>query len=95
MSLQSVVSEIQRNDSFCITSHMSPEGDAVGSSLALAMGLRSIGKNARVILRDPLPERLSFLSDPKLVSIQKRLTVPVEILMVLDCGDLQLTGFFG
>lgn len=44
-----------------ITCHVSPDGDAVGSTLALCRVLRSIGKDAHVITPDQLPRSLSFV----------------------------------
>lgn len=45
----------------CIVSHPRPDGDAAGSSLALAAFLRSMGKSPEVLLPDPLPANLAFL----------------------------------
>lgn len=45
----------------CIVSHPRPDGDAAGSSLALAAYLRAMGKAPEVLLPDPLPANLLFL----------------------------------
>jgi phosphoesterase RecJ-like protein len=45
----------------CIVSHPRPDGDAAGSSLAMASYLRSLGKPAAVLLPDALPANLGFL----------------------------------
>ena len=45
----------------CIVSHPRPDGDAAGSSLALAAYLRAAGKAPEVLLPDPLPANLLFL----------------------------------
>lgn len=44
-----------------ITAHINPDGDAVGSSLALAAYLKSEGKGAEVVIDDKLPRNISFL----------------------------------
>ena len=44
-----------------ITAHVNPDGDAVGSTLALAAFLRSKGKTATVMIDDKRPKNLSFL----------------------------------
>jgi bifunctional oligoribonuclease and PAP phosphatase NrnA len=66
--LQQVVQEIEKRKSFVVTSHARPDGDAVGSSLAMAQILRGLGKQAEVVLADsvpvlyqPLPYALSVL----------------------------------
>ncbi len=44
-----------------ITCHLSPDGDAVGSTLALCRVLRAMGKNASVITPDMVPRSLHFV----------------------------------
>lgn len=56
-----VISFLKSNDDFLIATHISPEGDALGSAIALAMALGSMGKKAAVYDRDPVPEFYSFL----------------------------------
>ena len=52
---------IEKCRSFVILAHKNPDGDAVGSSMALCLYLRSLGKNARVVLPNRFPEFLSWL----------------------------------
>ena len=44
-----------------ITCHLSPDGDALGSTLALCRVLRKMGKDAHVVYPDQLPRSLQFL----------------------------------
>ncbi len=46
-----------------ITCHKKPDGDAIGSSLALCLALRNMGKNAIVIIPDQLPQSLAFATE--------------------------------
>jgi phosphoesterase RecJ-like protein len=94
MSLQAVVSEIDRHASFIVTSHVAPEGDAVGSAMALALALKALGKSAEVALRDPVPRQLAFLPSRGLVYRKERIVDPADALIAVDCGDLHRTGFF-
>ena len=50
--------------SFVLTSHMRPDCDAIGSELALALALRSLGKEARIVNGDTVPPHIAFI-DPK------------------------------
>lgn len=52
---------LKGSDGYLIYTHANPDGDTLGSSLALAMGLRQIGKQASVFSVDGIPEKLSFL----------------------------------
>ncbi len=52
-----------------ITTHMSPDGDALGSSLGLANALYAMGKDAKVIVPDHPSQQLSFLPNFKYIEI--------------------------
>lgn len=90
-TIQKIVEEIRNNRSFLLTSHEGPDGDAVGSSLALASMLRKIGKDVYVHLRDPVPELYNFLPGVDTVSA----TIPdrdFDVAFVLDIGELRRAG---
>ena len=78
-----------------VTSHMRPDGDAVGSSLALAWALRELGIDARVVHRDRPP--LQFADFPGIADVEVGDTVPagIDAAVVLECGDLARTGLTG
>jgi phosphoesterase RecJ-like protein len=52
---------IDRHDSFVISSHINPDGDAIGSELGLARFLRQIGKRAVIVNSTDTPDVLRFL----------------------------------
>jgi phosphoesterase RecJ-like protein len=54
---------VSEASSFVLTSHMRPDCDAVGSELALALALRSLGKTVRIINGDAVPPHIAFI-DP-------------------------------
>jgi len=56
-------------DTVVLTTHINPDGDAIGSEYALAAFLGTLGKATRIINQDPTPEVLRFIEDP---------AVPVE-----------------
>lgn len=51
------------HESFVVTTHMNPDGDALGSQIALARYLVSLGKRVRLINGDPTPELLRFVTE--------------------------------
>jgi len=53
-----VADAIRQRQRFVVTSHARPDGDAVGSSLAMAYALRQLGKDVRVVGRDAPPPPL-------------------------------------
>ena len=57
---------VGRHRRFLITTHMNPDGDAIGSQLGLAEFLRSLGREVWLVGQDATPEGLTFLEDDKL-----------------------------
>jgi bifunctional oligoribonuclease and PAP phosphatase NrnA len=56
---------IETNDRFLVTTHVRPDGDALGSEVGMAGLLRQKGKDVRVVNASPTPPRYDFL-DPEL-----------------------------
>ena len=54
---------LKNNNNFAIFTHVVPDGDAIGSCIALYLALKQIGKNVKVIFDKEIPERLKFLLD--------------------------------
>src|SRR5512135_2026187 len=85
--IESINREIAESRTFLVTTHESPDGDAVGSTLALAGYLRKLGKEVTVYYRDPLPDIYTFLPFSDLVQN----SIPAgqyEVCFVLDVGEL-------
>jgi bifunctional oligoribonuclease and PAP phosphatase NrnA len=92
MSLDKVIDSVKNHQEFFITTHMNPEADAIGSSLALAHLLRGLGKAATVVCHDPIPAILRFLPYSGVFRQADRLPAGAAVLFVLDCGDPGRTG---
>lgn len=59
---------INSNNSFVITTHVNPDGDAIGSELALAYFLRKLGKKFLIVNHSPTPDNFLFLDEEKLIN---------------------------
>lgn len=82
---------IQKRASFAVVSHKNPDGDAIGSILAMGRMLRKKGKEVEIFNATPIPGNFAFLPDADLIKpLQERV---YEVLIALDCADLQRTGF--
>ena len=57
------VTLVKESRSFILTSHMRPDCDAIGSELAMAHALRSLGKEVRIVNGDGVPPHIAFI-DP-------------------------------
>jgi phosphoesterase RecJ-like protein len=73
-----------------VISHIRPDGDAVGSMLALVLGLEELGKKATPVLIDGAPQRFRFL--PGAERISKSIPEEYDLLIAVDCADLHRTG---
>ena len=52
-----------QHDNFCILTHRRPDGDTTGSSAALCLGLRSLGKTAHVLRNEEVSDRFAWLHE--------------------------------
>jgi phosphoesterase RecJ-like protein len=74
---------------------MRPDGDSIGSSLALAWALREIGTDARVVHHDRPPIQLAEFPGIEDVEVGDRVPAGTDAVVVLECGDLARTGLSG
>ncbi len=81
---------ITEGRNFLVTTHIDPDGDAIGSAFALAFSLQSLGKTATVYLDHQLPYRYEFLPSPGVVHSLPRKRF--DAAFILDCGSLFRTG---
>lgn len=86
-SVDNILKCIDENEIFLVTSHISPDGDNLGSTLATYFALRKLGKKVFYVLDDTIPLNMNFLVDgvEKLSSQDFKQTDYVVV--SLDCGD--------
>ena len=72
--------------------HVRPDGDSVGSSLALARCLRQLGKHPTVVRPEPIPDNLVFLDPDHVCVPAASATGPFDLGLFLDCADLDRLG---
>jgi len=91
-----ILSFLRKEDRFFIATHINPEGDALGSSVALSLALQSMGKTSVVYDRDGVPEMYRFLPGHERVrnSVQNRETSSYN-LVLLDCNSPDRAGIEG
>lgn len=84
-----------------ITTHIRPDGDALGSQIALGLFLRKLGKTVHLINADPPPPSVEFLLDHARVITftgalkQLKATAEADLLVVVDTNTLDRIGDFG
>lgn len=91
MTINDIINLLKQSMKIGITFHTSPDGDSLGSSLALLQGLRKIGKHAFIISKDKVPELYDFLpfKDEVNNAVQFLPSVELDCVIVLDCGNFE------
>lgn len=89
--LSAICRVLREKDRFLVACHENPEGDAIGSELALALALRKMGKTATVLNADPVPGNLLFLPGADTVVFEADGS-GYDVAVVLDCGSPERTG---
>ena len=92
--IEKVIYEIKKRESFMLTTHVNPEGDAIGSTLAMAIALSSAGKKVRVLTVDPVPKFLRFLPSSEIVEPVEKIEDRFDAVMTIDCGELDRVKLF-
>jgi phosphoesterase RecJ-like protein len=87
--LSDVLREINERKRFVISSHARPDGDAVGSALALAEVLRHMGKRADVVMRDPVPVIYQPLPFAETVIHAHTVEGQYDAAILLECDSVQ------
>jgi phosphoesterase RecJ-like protein len=87
------IGEVLRSrQSFVLISHVRPDGDAIGSQLALGYSLKAMGKSVRLINEDGLPENLAFLSGSEIIETPPAEPLDVEVAIALDTATKPRLG---
>ena len=93
--LDEVLSQIERRQKFILTSHARPDGDAVGSTLACCQILRSMGKQACVVLSDGVPAIYGPLPFTESVLCDTAEAPGAEAAIILECDSVARTRLTG
>jgi phosphoesterase RecJ-like protein len=75
-----------------IASHARPDGDAVGSALALGRSLLAAGKDVTVVNEDGLPETYAFLDPDGLLQHPSAVSGPFDLAIALDTANKERLG---
>lgn len=97
MNLRGIRDFVERNDSFLLTAHETPDADALGSEVALHGLLAQLGKDVRIVNADSAPHIFEFISgsiELEVLSDESRVPEDVDsrALIILDVNDIRNIG---
>jgi bifunctional oligoribonuclease and PAP phosphatase NrnA len=93
--LAAIRDAVWQRQRFVITSHARPDGDAIGSQLAMAFALKALGKTVRVVDKDPVPPQFQPFPGIDAIEVASSVQGEFDAAIVMECGDLSRTGVEG
>jgi phosphoesterase RecJ-like protein len=93
--MRRIVEAIRQRRRFVLSSHSRPDGDSIGSQLAMALALRALGKEADVVNKDRAPAPLLQFPGVGSITIADRVAGQYDAAIIMECGDLARTGVAG
>ncbi len=94
-TVRRICDELLARKRFVLSSHVRPDGDSIGSQLALAYALDRLGKHVRIVNHDAAAGGLQAFPGVGSIEIADRVEGEYDASVVLECGDLSRTGVAG
>jgi bifunctional oligoribonuclease and PAP phosphatase NrnA len=91
----SILDVLQRGERFLVCSHARPDGDAVGSMLALGMTLAQLDKQVDMVSADRLPELYRLLPGAAGIRVVDSVNRRYDAVILLECDGLERAGIKG
>jgi len=88
MVLNDIISILKDKNKILILPHISADGDAIGSSIALGLALEKLGKKVKIFLEERMPDKYDFLPGQHLIEVYDgKNELAFEVAVALDTGD--------
>jgi phosphoesterase RecJ-like protein len=95
IQIEKILEVLRRGERFLVCSHSRPDGDAVGSILAMGMFLAQMGKDADLVVADRIPKVYAGLPDAARIRSAQRVDGPYDAAILLECDGPERTGLRG
>lgn len=92
--IQRLLDAIRDSQSICVVGHVRPDGDCIGSQLAMAIALKSLGKKVYCWNEDPMPRKLAFLDPDSFMQMPKP-GLSFDCVVAIDCASFERLGTVG
>lgn len=88
MTLDDILVEIKNAQDIVVLAHEAPDGDAIGSSLAMCLALKNMGKNPVFLMKDDFPENFNYLPGREMIKEESEIK-SFDMAIVLDCPTIK------
>jgi len=94
-TVQDVCDAIRSHDNFVVVSHARPDGDAIGSQVAMGLALKALDKQVRLISAGPVPDIYRELSGVDEIEVTSAAAGSWDATIVMECPELSRTELTG
>jgi bifunctional oligoribonuclease and PAP phosphatase NrnA len=93
--MKAILAALREGERFLVCSHSRPDGDAIGSMLAMGILLRQMGKRADLVAADRIPAVYRGLPGASEIRTAMRVHGPYDAVILLECDSLERTRLRG
>ena len=93
--IDQIVRAIHSRQRFLLSSHARPDGDSLGSQLAMAFALQALGKQVTIVNKDAPPTTLQPFPGMETIVVASEATGDFDAAIIMECSDLGRTGVAG
>jgi len=90
--MKKIINHLKNSNHIIIASHKNPDGDAIGSLIAMGLALEALNKNITLYNESPIPSAYRFLPSVERIVRQIKKTNTYDTAIILDCADFQRIG---
>jgi phosphoesterase RecJ-like protein len=90
-----IVSAIRSRQRFVLSSHSRPDGDSIGSQLAMAYALQALGKEVTIVNKDAASSAIAAFPGVSTITVADQVEGEFDAAIIMECSDLERTGVSG
>lgn len=90
--MEKIITQLKQSNHVFVASHVSPDGDALGSLIATALMLDAMGKKSTLYNESPIPAVYRFLPDTERIVREFACPEICDTAVILDCSDIGRVG---
>jgi len=90
-----IADAIRSRQRFLLSSHSRPDGDSIGSQLAMAYALKALGKDVTIVNADRAPGPLQAFPGVETILVADRVSGDFDAAIIMECSDLDRPGVSG